>query len=1102
MSDELNEVWELYAEEGSRSLDEAEAVLPGLRNGTADESAVAALFRALHTFKGNARVMGLAVVESRAHLAEDLIGLVRDEGAPLDAELIDGLLEAVDVLRGMLEDSVATRRDARPEASEALAERLRRRVADWRAAASDLAAAVSEAAEGGISKDVHAPFTGDEIGEPLSRSDAPAEARDEPVHAIVFEPPERNTLADDPVYREIFGGMAHDVLREMRQAAEALADEPAAAWTRLAAEAERLRHAAAQIGLTAWETALAALLEAGPPGMEQAAAAIERLEAMAAEDFGEPVRAEPPGPAGDVPGDPVRRFFDDLAKPLGSLAGIGSRLSTGRAVAREEVAPLIDEIRSLAEPHGFQRLAAVAEGFLGDIGTGDASAHRFRRLEFLLYEELAAIGDALLADRAGLRVDAAAVLRNWCAERVFDSLLDMGDALERLRKREDVAGQCERINEVMRQVYYACQYYGLETAAHLSMSLVDLFARILTGEMAPDALVLHIAKSFVADMEVVLDAASSGDVPDMEIIEKLLQDASDAAFAVSGTVSSSQIEIRLGLPKSFHKVLTPESVKLASEALKAGRRFFIVRADLNADEDLAAGFLAWLDSGAAQVISNVTVFEGNRTLFDFLLATPLAHEQLSEALLRLDPRGAALRVEVALADRKSAEREPGAAEGDGAPLGSLPAQETMSGDMLESIGELVTAQAVVHHLLASLAEDDWVRAVESELNGAGGSWSAARGAVRSRLEGWRDKVDKLVQVESQIDALLDRLQESSIAVRMRPANLVLRPLGPFAEALAQQHGRRVAVTTDGDDVALDVSLLENLKAPLRALVAFCALQSVEAPERRAAAGKNGSGRVRVVLVKEEDHVRIAVEDDGSGIDPERVAQRRRQLGWDEEANPVAAVLRDGFGVAGNGESAAGSADLAGIRAALRVHGGDLRVANLPSGGVRFSLTLPLAMVVLEGMVVRAGEVRYVVPIDAIQRIVHSGGDEMLRISADSGRHMLRLAGGDVLPVQFLRRGGREACPAVEGGPAAASRGEEGGDAPGRKHLFVVVGKQLQRAALAVDELIGQQQVLIRPLQGYLSGIRGVTGCALLGSGDVGMVLDMGYVLGHEMGFGI
>jgi len=66
----------------------------------------------------------------------------------------------------------------------------------------------------------------------------------------------------------------------------------------------------------------------------------------------------------------------------------------------------------------------------------------------------------------------------------------------------------------------------------------------------------------------------------------------------------------------------------------------------------------------------------------------------------------------------------------------------------------------------------------------------------------------------------------------------------------------------------------------------------------------------------------------------------------------------------------------------------------------------------------------------------------------------------------------------------------------QKHLFVVAGKATRRIALSVDELVGQQRVMIRPLQGHLPGIRGVVGCALLGSGGVGMVLDMGHVLGH------
>jgi two-component system, chemotaxis family, sensor kinase CheA len=161
------------------------------------------------------------------------------------------------------------------------------------------------------------------------------------------------------------------------------------------------------------------------------------------------------------------------------------------------------------------------------------------------------------------------------------------------------------------------------------------------------------------------------------------------------------------------------------------------------------------------------------------------------------------------------------------------------------------------------------------------------------------------------------------------------------------------------------------------------------------------------------------------------------------------------------------------------------------------VTMPLAMVVLDGMVVRVGEVMYVVPIDAIQRIVHSRESELMRVSADEGRYMLQLDHNDVLPVQFLVRKGRgsqnnghtEHLKAPEPQKAAKTAAPEE-----QKHLFVVAGKESRRVALSIDELIGQQMVLIRPLQGYLSAIRGVTGCALLGSGGVGMVLDMGFVL--------
>ena len=104
MNDEMDEIWELYADDGAQALDAMEEALEALQDGEGDpKDHIGALFRAVHTFKGNSRVLGLATVESRAHVGEDLIGLVRDQGVPLNDEILDILMLTGDTLRGMLD---------------------------------------------------------------------------------------------------------------------------------------------------------------------------------------------------------------------------------------------------------------------------------------------------------------------------------------------------------------------------------------------------------------------------------------------------------------------------------------------------------------------------------------------------------------------------------------------------------------------------------------------------------------------------------------------------------------------------------------------------------------------------------------------------------------------------------------------------------------------------------------------------------------------------------------------------------------------------------------------------------------------------------------
>ncbi len=1028
MSDDLDEIWTLYADDGIQSLDNIEAALFSLRESPADSETIASLFRAYHTFKGNARTLGLAVIESRAHLAEDLIGAVRDDGVPLDGEMQALLLEIADALRDMLEESASQRRDVSSDTAAELAQRMQEK--------RDRCYAVAPAAdpEGEVDtiEDAETPGEPEEPPVPLSVDAGLDTAEPE---GTVLEPAHKTVLAEDPVYRRIFAEMAEEAFRNMRQALDA-SDATSGIWhDTLRSEVESLRYAADQIGLPEWPDVLAGFQALSEPSQADAQGLLGCLESLRDRDF--PAVDEAPVH------DEIRRFFDDLEPLLATAMAMTDRIAAGGTVDPEDLRRVAEDVRARAEPLGFGHVVEVA-----DRQGARAGASAFRRFELELFEALAAIERELAERLRGARVQPAVQLQSRCAARAFNHLLELGKHLESLRRHEGDGEPWGVLQELLRLVGHACRHHGLDAAAQLSLALVDLFARIEAGAMALDPVLIHIARSYVSAMDLVFRTVDAGGVPDMAAIEALFGEASNVAFTTSGAMSAAAVEARLGLPPSFHRVLTPESVQVAADAIEKGYRFYVVRADLNLDEEAAGHFLSWMNSDTVTAISNVTVFEEEATLFDFLVGAALDEAQLAEALAVLDPPGRALKIEMVLGDRHaSAGKGYDAAEATspGGATRVADAQDTVSGDMVEAIGEVVAGQAIVHHMLTGLGDEDYMRAVEAAVRDAGGEWSKAQAGVRDVLDGLSARIEKVLQAEAQMDTHLKRLQEEVIGMRARPATLLLKPLEIFAEATARQHDRRVAVSSVGDDVEIDHTILEQLKGPLRRLVAFCVTGE------RAASAENDddeakrSRHLRIRLDRQNDHIVVTVEDNGS---------RDTDVG-----------------------------DFEDIQAGLRSQGGDLRVVALPTGGVRFHVTVPLAMAVIDGMVVRVGEVRYVVPIDAIQRIVYSATQEIVRVSADHGRLMLKLGKEDIVPIRFLGTGDT-----ADDDTAVPALDDE------TKHLFLIVGKKTNRIALSVDELEGQQIVLIRPLQGYLAGIRGVTGCVLLGGGEVGMVLDMGHVL--------
>lgn len=1024
MEDEMDEIWALYADDGQQALDAMETALDALAgcDKSAEESHISALFRAVHTFKGNSRVLGLAVVESRAHLAEDLIGLVRDQGVPLDEEIRDILLLAADVLRGMLEETAQTRADVSPDGSENLMDRLRDKIARCcgaepapPAAAPTPSVAVApepapvvEAAPVPTPAPEPAPAEG--VFVPDSFDELPAEPEPDdyglvanpappPEPAPAADLPSRSRLVDDPVYRKIFLGMVEETTEKLRAQIAASDDAGMAAFRNAL---DGLAHASGQIGLPVWAAMLSGYLADPAPGKEKLAQLMLDIDDRMQADFLAPVAVL----------DSDDDYLGGLRVPLAELAKLGLDFADtpDHRAKREELA---QQIIAATQPLGFVRVIEAAQAL-----TRVTNQAAYREGELALYEELAAVEAVLPEEARKEGASPRALLLNWCADHIFDTLAETSSLLERLQKESDRDPMFARFSQMMRRIHRACQHYRIDMAAQLSMSLLDLFARQQTVGGAPDAILNHIAQGFISTIELVFDRLSESDeVTEYDALQRLFAEASSVAFVSEGVISASAIERKLGLPREFHRVMSPESVRAAADALDKGMRFHILRADINDDERIAEAFLDWLGQHGNRPITNVTVFRGNETLFDFLLASPLTEGSVVEALAVLDPGGRKLLLLQTLTPANSdtvlAEEEPGSA---------IPQAAAVSVEMLEQIGEIATGQAMIHHMLGELAEADIVGQLDSLLRGLGIA-AGPRGEVRAALTEYSDRLRDIVQLETQLLAQMAHLQEETVTLRTRPADSVLRPVATLAQTLSRHRGRDLSVTTLGGELALDVTLLETLRGVLRTL----ATARVEAAD--------GPKSMCLTFRRDEESVQVTLEDDG--------------------ASPISETA------------------LAPVLATVQRQHGRLRQVQVPGGRQRIHVSLPMTMVVLDGMVVGVDGVRYVLPVDAISTIVQSDPSARIRVAAGGGQQLLRLSKNEIVPIRSMLN--RDAA----------------------NDVYVILSSNGARVALPVDEVVGQQLVLLRPLRGVLKRLRNLNGIALLAGGEVGMVLSTSALCGAE-----
>ncbi len=334
----------------------------------------------------------------------------------------------------------------------------------------------------------------------------------------------------------------------------------------------------------------------------------------------------------------------------------------------------------------------------------------------------------------------------------------------------------------------------------------------------------------------------------------------------------------------------------------------------------------------------------------------------------------------------------------------------------------------------------------------------------------------LIEANLHMNSLIEEIRNGTLGLRMVPVGETFSRFRRVVRDTASSLGKEVNFEIVGGEAELDKSMVEKIADPLMHLVRNSLDHGLEPPQERVAAGKPSMGRLVLSARHETGAILIRIEDDGRGINRERVLQRAWNRGLvepgmvpsDDAINML--IFEAGFSTADQVTNLSGrGVGMDVVRRNIEALRGSIKLRSSPGHGLQVDIRLPLTLAIIDGFLVGVGKAKFVLPLGSVVEVIEAGGQNV-RVDA-AGRHCVELRGA-VLPVVRLRT-----LYSVES------------TLPDRTSV-VVVSSPRGKYGIEVEVLLGQQQTVIKPLGRLFKTLRGISGSSILGSGEVALILDV------------
>jgi len=710
----------------------------------------------------------------------------------------------------------------------------------------------------------------------------------------------------------------------------------------------------------------------------------------------------------------------------------------------------------------------------------------------------------------------------------FDEAEELLAEMERLLLAVDVeAPNEEDLNAIFRTAHSVkggASTFGVTDMTEVTHVLETLLDRIRKGEMALTS--THV-DAFLAAKDILkmqLDGHRHGSAVDQEavgdvrmMLQELAQDVHIAAMApvapaFTAAQEAAQIDhagghrYRLELPKMVHREVEALAAELGLlgkvelSPLDAERHAMVVTTHESLDDIIAiCSFVIDADQMKVTELPALTPTQEARESAERSRKETELGYGFFDPVTPGNPQAAA-------------EGEQGKGYGFFQPLDEIRANASSAADDAQGYGffqplDQIRAAAGIkeapHAEQQKLSEEQERKAARKEAEKAATHTpSAESSSIRVSVE----KVDQLINLVGELvithamieqragslDPMLHErllngisqltrntrdLQESVMSIRMMPMDFVFSRFPRMVRDLAAKLGKKVDFITSGAATELDKGLIERIVDPLTHLVRNSIDHGIEMPDVRRATGKTDAGRLFLSASHQGGNIVIEVSDDGGGLNRERILAKAQQNGLPVTENMPDAdvwqlIFAPGFSTAEQVTDVSGrGVGMDVVKRNITAMGGTVDIRSAKGFGTTISISLPLTLAILDGMTIRSGEEIYILPLGFVIESLQPAPEDVKEIS---GKGRVVKVRGEYLPLiplyQIFDITPRFTDPC--------------------QGILVIVETEGKKACLFVDELVGQQQVVVKNLESNYRKVAGISGATILGDGNVSLILDV------------